>query len=360
MSDDSEINDIREQKEFKGITFSGFKRGDVRKELLNSFINEKIEPACYWSAELICAGHYSELWDIILFFYSKYIHLGNSKLAVLLDIRLQNFKDIMNNGYAGMELKMRNNTRMRKIFSEIICILCETERKHSFDEIKIGKDDFNIAQMTEKLKADSREYCEKSVQKEDPKEVFIATNELAYNLSKNGKSNINACYWIEWFMEFESIKKTKKEKCFCERRSEIPVEGKFQKDIIWIVWDVILKETENQNPLVKKIMECLLRLFCLRYTTTNYRKRKFIMYLAISLLTEKVNLAEEEMLKEKQKQTIVRVSNKIDLVYKQIKQNEHSPNMDYLFKNIKQTNLEKTIEKLEKMNSFGESFIPQI
>jgi hypothetical protein len=61
-----------------------------------------------------------------------------------------------------------------------------------------------------------------------------------------------------------------------------------------------------------------------------------------------------------QQEILGNILKKIDLVYKQIKKNEVSPGTEYLFKDVKSFNLEKTIEKLEKLNTFGENFVPRI
>ncbi len=354
--DSNEISDVRTQKEFRGITFSGFKKTEVRKELLNNMYNSKIENSCYWACELICAGHFMDLWEIILYFISRHIHLGNPKLPIYIDMRFQAFKEIVQNGYLGSELSMRNNDKIRKLFSEIICVLCNSIKKHSFESIKIKDEDYDLSSMTDRLKAHNVHYIQPVYQKEDPKELFIALNELAFHVSNDSNNMVSACYWIEWIIEFENRCKKRREKCEGARRPHTFIQGKYQKDIIWIIWDVLLNEGSKKTKLHLKIIKSCLNLFGLRYTPNAKRKRKFLMYFIVSILTEQVNVATSIINNPKQ---IENVQNKINIIYQQVKKNEKRPGTDYLFNNkISKSNVEKTAEKLEKMKSIG-NFVPR-
>ena len=359
MSDPNEINDIRSESDFRGITFSSYKKTDVRKELLNSLSSSKIEPACYWSAELVCSAHYLELWDIIITFASKYIHLANPKLPLYIEMRYESFKSIISNGYVGNEIRLRNHPKMRSLFAEIVCVLCNSKRQHKYESVKIKKkEEYDIATMSQRLKAPRVDYAQEFFRERDPKEIFIAMNEFAYHISRDSKNTLLACYWVEWIVEFETICKAKKETCRCERRSHIPVDDKLQFDPIWMIWDMIIARSNQEDeysPLTQKIVNSLLRIYCVRFTSGVRKKRRYLIYFAISLLTTEYD-SRIEMINDRL--VIETAVDNINAIYKQIKQHEISPDTDYLFsssgfKGDKNGDLERTIKRLEALNAMN-------
>jgi hypothetical protein len=347
----SEINDIRPAAAFKGVSFSNYKKTDVKNQLLENIQKGRIEPSCYWCAELICAGHFMDVWEIILHYTGKYIHLGNPKIVIYLEKRFEMFRSVVSQGHFINEYDLRNHKTIRKLFAEIISTVVLSNKKHSFEAMKINRnEEFDMTQMTDRLIADHTNYAVPIMRKDDPKELFIAMNEFAYHISNEKRKTAMASYWIEWVIEFDAICKIKKQPCFCERRSNIPVQAKYQRDIVWLLWDVILHYCEVKNDeFIEKLMNSLLHIFCIKYTTASCKKRRYLLYFAVLLLTETVPTNIELMPNKPMIQTVVM---KIDEIYKQIKKNEQSPNTDYLFAGLeRQNNFEKSLRKMELMNS---------
>ena len=341
-----EINDKRFIKDFKKCTFSNYKKTDVKTSLKNSIYNNKIEEACYWTAELVCSALYIDLWEVILFIMSKHIHLGNPKLPIYLSNRYSVFKNIIRNGFMQDELPMRNNKSVRSLFTEIVCILCISPKKPCFEFIKHKSFTFDIHDMSERLNAPNIQYASTFFKKHDPKELFIAMNELCYQFTIK-KDIVNTAFWIDWIIEFDFICQKKKKKLEGERRPHVPVQDKDQRDVIWIIWDMILYYAIN-NKLIYKIITELLTLFCIRYTKSIKRKRKYMIYHAIYLLIEPVNNTINIC---NNTDLIKKLCDKTGIIYSEIKKNEIKPNTDYLFMNqSSKSNIEKTLDRIQKMN----------
>jgi hypothetical protein len=342
------IVDKRKIKDFKNITFSKYKKSDAKKELIKSLVSGKLEDACYWSAEFISSGNFLYLWEIYFTVISKNIHIGNPKLPIYFDMRLDVFKNILNNGYSDNILKMRNNEKIRKLFAEVCCVICYSKKKNSYDIPKINESDFDFFNLTNKLLAKNKKLGQLSFKNEDPSEIFIAINELSWNINSKIKDTINAIYWIEWILEYHKLCKKKKIQKICAKR-QYPVENKFQKEMIWLIWDVILEESKKRGIAILKINTSLLNIFCLKYQESIKFKRKLLIYYSISILTENYDIATPIINKT---DMVDKIKSKINLIYTEIKKSEEKPKTDYLFNNsINNNNLEKTIDKIDKLNT---------
>jgi hypothetical protein len=102
----NEINDVRTPAQLRSFSFSRFKKTDVCNKIIENIQKKKIEPACYWAAELICAGHFSDLWEIILQYVGKHIHLGNPKIVKYIEMRFAVFRNIVNQLFANYLQKL--------------------------------------------------------------------------------------------------------------------------------------------------------------------------------------------------------------------------------------------------------------
>ena len=117
------INDLRAAADFRGATFSNHSRTQARTALLAELTRGRVEPACYWCAEFVCAGAFEELWTIFAGYMGKVVHLANPKLPLYLELRHQQFRALVDRGHFLSTLELRNHPAVRRLFAEVAAVL---------------------------------------------------------------------------------------------------------------------------------------------------------------------------------------------------------------------------------------------
>jgi hypothetical protein len=344
------INDARTSSDFVGTTFSKYQKSQVRNALLKAIRESSMEAALNWSAELICAGHLLDLWDIVFLVMSKHIHLANPKLPVYVATRYATFKKLLLES-GGLELELRNHRVVRQLFAEMMGVLCFSPKKPSMEVVKIKHaEEFNVTGMAHKLQAPHVNFARPIFKPDDPTELYVAINEFVYHLSPAQHSMLNACYWLEWILAYEGMCRKKKDPCLIDPRKAVTVTDKYQTDVIWLIWDAIKHVTEEvaassgHQSWLPKVIEALYELFLVRYSPAVKTRRRYLLYFTMSLLTEPCDPLVSLIHNKAQIEFMVK---KVDLIYKALKKHEVSPDDLALERPEKPlTALEKAMNKI--------------
>lgn len=316
------INDTRYS--FKH-SFSGFTRANVKNEFSQCILNDKFDLAIMWAAELLCAGHARDIWDVIFTVMSQNINLGNTKLPIYINIRYQLFGTIMRN--LDNDLDARNNIKIREYLLEVVYIICTSKKRPPLQIVRLPEEAFQMQSISVSLQAPSSTYITGIFRTSDPKELFIPTNELGYHLKENNM--LKTCYWLEWIIQYQQRCTRNKVICKCATRT-IPsyIADKYSQDMGWLIWEVIRKESSRRSPpLIEKIIEALYELYCIRYTSQSIKKNRFMLYHACHLLTEHVDLTLPIVPNSK---SLNKVLTKVNDVYHQLKKREVQDSTHYL------------------------------
>jgi len=288
------IEDARPLGEFKDKTFSGFKKRDVINALFKSIETGKIENACYWITECIISGYIVDIYEKLIQFSSKIIHINSPNLPEFLWRRYSTFhKSIDHIGQKEKDkyIHLRNTGSIRNNLVDVVVTMTvapKTKRYDKYPKIDESKD-FQFTTIKEKLNATMQLLPSHIIKFTDPEELRIIMNEIFFNL-KNKLGGYERCiYWVQWLLKWEKKNKKNKQKYEIEERVVKGIHKKYCKDIIWLVWSVVLEETSLRDEQIKKQIEYLYYLFKYDYTGGKRNARLSILYHSIGYLTLPIN-----------------------------------------------------------------------
>ena len=323
-----QIIDYRSANAFKKTTFGNYQKSDVLSAFQKSITNSNVNEACHWMVELLVSGYVDEIWFKLLILHSKLINIANPLLSQYIYYRYNQYLKLIDNpNFSGeFVIKTRNVQELRNHLAEITGILAISPKNVLSKTPKITKEEFRIDNFKCLLNAVEYKLVDHICMYEDPSEVKVVANEIAYHLRLLTSSFDKCNYWIHWLLEWEKFSSKKIGKFQCGQRQKSYIKPQFHHDFIWLIWDVVFQEVNSRkNTNYKTQIKYLYELYCYHFSISNKKKKIYLLLHSFLLLTMDVNWTTSII---SNYPLILQTSANINLLFAEYKKIEESKNVD--------------------------------
>ncbi len=279
------IVDNRSVADFQNFTFSGHSRKLAIKSLLESIRLGHADYACYWSLEILCSGLVNSLWTTLFEASSLSVHRACPNVFTYLITQYEQFRQIQDNFSVANMTDIRNRLDARNLVCEAACVisLCRKQKPLTLPRIK-EEHDFEPTTIRENLRATSQHFGSGILLSEDPYELAIPVNELCFSIQS--RDTIRSLYWTAWIFAFARLKKKQsKQSLSITPRVSPLIPEKYARNLVWLLWDIIHKYT-GHSGFLKTYIECIEKMYCLKWEPSVARQRQTFLITAIIFLTE--------------------------------------------------------------------------
>tara|TARA_Y100000996_G_scaffold316725_1_gene252907 strand:- start:779 stop:1861 length:1083 start_codon:yes stop_codon:yes gene_type:complete len=296
MEDNFIIKDTRDHSQFKELTFSGFKKTQVINTVFKNIEAKKVEGACHWTTECIISGYANILWEKIIIFSSKVIHINNPRLPEYLcnkDIIYNNQLKLIDPKNKDRYIFLRNSQMIRNLFFDVVTTLTtslKTKRYDKYSKVDTSED-FKYENMKKRLCGGMNILPDHIMRFNDPDEIKIILNEIFTMLKNKQFGYDRCCFWILWLLKWEGQHKKKKLQWRVEYRDVKEVDTKYRSNVVWIVWDIINEELKSRDENVRKQISFLYKLFTNNFTIGKRNSRLPLLFHAVGYLTHTINFS---------------------------------------------------------------------
>ncbi len=291
------VYDLREPREFKQISISGYKKVDVARAFQAALINSKLEDALRWCVELHCTGMNAKIWETLYVVYLQYIHVNNPNLYRYFIRRRKDYFRLISGYPSGHEPFTRNDQTIRNLYAEMVAIVALSKKTPLFNNK-------SIPNLSPKLLYDKMELKKRMlghpvvqiasyVDPSDPAEIKLGLNEIYSNIyDERGNFPIFA-FWIMWLERIGAFKKKQQsnmELTVFDMQEEFKccptvIEGvkeEYQTHWVWKVWKFIL-DYKRRRALPKEsetFIERAFEDFVDEFKPAQYNRKKYLIYLS--------------------------------------------------------------------------------